>query len=49
MLVNKWWNIYNDVSLDYKVDDVGEATDLLDAALSKAAGAVKFIPAPSAA
>jgi inositol 3-alpha-galactosyltransferase len=49
MLVNKWWDVYNDESLNYKGDDAGEAADLLDAALSKAAGTVKYVPAPSAA
>jgi inositol 3-alpha-galactosyltransferase len=49
MLVKKWWDIYNDESLNYKGANVGEATDMLGAALSKAAGAVKYVPAPSAA
>ncbi|KAK6937248.1 hypothetical protein RJ641_030756 [Dillenia turbinata] len=56
MLVNKWWDIYNDESLDYKkpatATDVGqpEAVNLQPfiAALSDA-GAVKYVTAPSAA
>jgi inositol 3-alpha-galactosyltransferase len=45
ILVKKWWDIYNDESLNYK----GADADLLGAALSKAAGAVKHVRAPSAA
>lgn len=58
VLVNKWWDIYNDESLDYKAeeDSIPEAETLsnlqqitansLLAAIPSAAG---FIPAPSAA
>ncbi|KAK1318277.1 Galactinol synthase 1 [Acorus calamus] len=54
MLVKKWWDVYNDESLDYKGPVVGadeEAERLkqpLLAALSEA-GTVHFITAPSAA
>ncbi|XP_042375121.1 galactinol synthase 1-like [Zingiber officinale] len=59
MLVSKWWEVYNDESLDYKVPAIAaapeEATEaeevkqpLMSAALSKA-GEVKVIKAPSAA
>jgi inositol 3-alpha-galactosyltransferase len=47
MLVKKWWDIYNDESLNFKGNDAGEA-NLLGAALAEA-GAVKFVAAPSAA
>lgn len=51
MLVKKWWDIYNDESLDYNL--VSTATgegDLVAyvAALSEAGG-VRYITAPSAA
>ncbi|CAH2041031.1 unnamed protein product [Thlaspi arvense] len=46
MLVKKWWDIYNDVSLDYRRTE--SEADRLMAALSKA-GAVKYVTAPSAA
>ncbi|KAF0907604.1 hypothetical protein E2562_018409 [Oryza meyeriana var. granulata] len=48
MLVNKWWDIYNDESLDYKDDDADEARQPMRTALAEA-GAVKYFPAPSAA
>lgn len=51
MLVSKWWDIFNDESLDYKgppMDDGDEARQPLRTALAKA-GAVKFFPAPTAA
>ncbi|XP_042385809.1 galactinol synthase 1-like [Zingiber officinale] len=59
MLVSKWWEVYNDEILDYKVPAIAaapeEATEeeevkqpLMSAALSKA-GEVKVIKAPSAA
>jgi inositol 3-alpha-galactosyltransferase len=48
MLVKKWRGIYDDDSLKYKADEAAEATDPLRAALAEA-GAVKYIPAPSAA
>ncbi|RCV14593.1 hypothetical protein SETIT_2G438500v2 [Setaria italica] len=56
MLVSKWWDIFNDESLDYKgpaVDDDGaevvdQAREPLRQALAEA-GAAKFFPAPSAA
>ena len=47
MLVKKWWDIYNDDSLDYK-GDVADKGAPMRAALSKA-GAVMYFPAPSAA
>ena len=46
MLVKKWWDIYNDQSLDYNSGN--GTTDPLHAALAEA-GAVKYFPAPSAA
>ncbi|KAG8099037.1 hypothetical protein GUJ93_ZPchr0013g35034 [Zizania palustris] len=46
ILVNKWWDIFNDESLDYKGAD--EASQPLRTALAEA-GAVKYYPAPSAA
>ncbi|GLU07221.1 hypothetical protein SLE2022_241860 [Rubroshorea leprosula] len=54
MLVQKWWDIYNDESLDYKrpvvAEDDAEPRNLwpLIAALSEA-GAVQYVTAPSAA
>ncbi|XP_042398797.1 galactinol synthase 1-like [Zingiber officinale] len=59
MLVSKWWEVYNDESLDYKVPAIAAAPaeameteevkqPLMSAALSKA-GKVKVIKAPSAA
>ena len=54
-LVQKWWDIYNDLSLDYKRPLTGAEgqTDGVDvdpfvAALSEA-GQVHYITAPSAA
>ncbi|KAJ6848463.1 putative galactinol synthase 1 [Iris pallida] len=57
MLVKKWWDVYNDETLDYKAPadvDVGYAVmDVVDRRpLSEAmaeAGAVKYVAAPSAA
>ncbi|KAF4370055.1 hypothetical protein G4B88_028332 [Cannabis sativa] len=58
MLIKKWWDIYNDESLDYK-KPIGSAVGGVQAeavnmqpfidALSKAAGRVKYVTAPSAA
>ncbi|KFK37461.1 hypothetical protein AALP_AA4G260100 [Arabis alpina] len=55
MLVKKWWDIYNDDSLDYKksVDVVNTETELVKlkpfiVALTEA-GQVKYVTAPSAA
>jgi inositol 3-alpha-galactosyltransferase len=48
MLVKKWWDIYNDESLNFKGADAGEVTDPLGAALAEA-WAGKYFPAPSAA
>ncbi|KAG2326069.1 hypothetical protein Bca4012_034795 [Brassica carinata] len=55
MLVNKWWDIYKDDSLDYKKHeaDLERESDLVDLkpfinALSEA-GRVKYVTAPSAA
>ncbi|CAH2041033.1 unnamed protein product [Thlaspi arvense] len=47
MLVKKWWDIYNDDSLDYRSRAESEIEKRM-AALSKA-GAVKHVRAPSAA
>ncbi|WVZ67138.1 hypothetical protein U9M48_016261 [Paspalum notatum var. saurae] len=55
MLVKRWWDIFNDDSLDYKgppppVDGGDEDQQPLRQALTDAtAGAVKYFPAPSAA
>ena len=52
MLVKKWWEIYNNESLDYKGPAMEVARDELKqplvAALSEA-GAVNYVTAPSAA
>ncbi|PUZ73520.1 hypothetical protein GQ55_2G480300 [Panicum hallii var. hallii] len=49
MLVKKWWDVFNDESLDYKGPAVdGEARQPLRQALAEA-GATKYFPAPSAA
>ena len=56
MLIKKWWDIYNDESLDYKkpigAAVYGEAEPVnmqpFIAALSEA-GRVKYVTAPSAA
>lgn len=55
MLVNKWWDIYNDASLDYKkpVTVVDTEADLVNlkpfiTALTEA-GRVNYVTAPSAA
>ena len=54
MLVQKWWDIYNDESLDYKKPTIveGEEEPLnlqpFLAVLSEA-GAVQYVTAPSAA
>lgn len=53
MLVKKWWDIYNDESLDYKNSVVSRGPEQrnrqpFSAALS-AAGLFPCIPAPSAA
>lgn len=61
LLVKKWWDIYNDESLDYKrpvgmnqVNVIGAAGAVnqlqpLIAAAMSQAGAVKYVTAPSAA
>lgn len=59
MLIKKWWDIYNDETLDYKkpvpVTDVSDAEPkvnlqpLIAAAMSEAAGTVHYVAAPSAA
>ena len=51
MLVNKWWDIYKDDSLDYKKSEA--ESDLVNLkpfinALTEA-GRVKYVTAPSAA
>ncbi|KAL0896266.1 hypothetical protein Bca101_080227 [Brassica carinata] len=55
MLVSKWWDIYNDDSLDYKkcVGDLEKESDVVNlkpfiTALTEA-GPVKYVTAPSAA
>ncbi|KAL6531471.1 glycogenin [Orobanche minor] len=53
MLIDKWWDIYNDEALDYKRNDITavaqtDETGQLTAALTEA-GVVHFIAAPSAA
>lgn len=49
MLVNKWWDVYNDESLDYNPEVHGRLMqEPLLAAMSEA-GVVHFVTAPSAA
>ena len=56
MLVQKWWDIYNDESLDYKKQQIGavvaaeQAVDMQPfiEALTEA-GAFQYVTAPSAA
>lgn len=56
MLVKKWWDIYDDESLDYKKPPAAPTTGEAEpvnmqpflAALSEA-GAVQYVTAPSAA
>ncbi|GFZ07249.1 galactinol synthase 2 [Actinidia rufa] len=52
MLVKKWWDIYNDETLDYKrtnsISPIERETGKFTAALSEA-GAVHLITSPSAA
>ncbi|XP_042518752.1 galactinol synthase 1-like [Macadamia integrifolia] len=48
MLVKKWWDIYDDETLDYRKPAEGEAQKPFLAALSEA-GFVNYIKAPSAA
>lgn len=58
MLVNKWWDIYNDESLNYKkivvqnegAVEAGALQPLIAAAVTEGnARAVKYVAAPSAA
>uniref|UniRef100_A0ACD5WQV7 Uncharacterized protein n=1 Tax=Avena sativa TaxID=4498 RepID=A0ACD5WQV7_AVESA len=49
MLVKKWWDIYNDSSLNYEGGVADDATDPVSAALSSEAVTVKYFPTPSAA
>ena len=49
MLVNKWWDIYEDPSLDYNLAEAALSLKPFRAALSEAAGAVNYVTAPSAA
>ncbi|KAJ1292491.1 hypothetical protein BS78_02G395400 [Paspalum vaginatum] len=55
MLVQRWWDIFNDDSLDYKGppplpdEDQQLARQPLHQALTEAGAAVKYFPAPSAA
>lgn len=46
MLVKKWWDIYEDESLDYNPLNVDHFTSAI---LESGGGGVKFVPAPSAA
>ena len=45
-LVAKWWDIYNDESLDFKAEDCVSKPSIL---ASMPGPAVAYIPAPSAA
>ncbi|XP_058087791.1 galactinol synthase 1 [Magnolia sinica] len=52
ILVSKWWNIYNDESLDFKAEDPTPEGETFSRPLIKATmpePAISFIPAPSAA
>lgn len=49
MLVNKWWDIYNDENLDYEGPAATEEPNQPILATLSAAGAVKYVTAPSAA
>ncbi|KAL3636348.1 Galactinol synthase 1 [Castilleja foliolosa] len=49
MLVKKWWDVYDDESLDYKGDDVDEDFTKESILASLPEPAVSYIPAPSAA
>lgn len=57
LLIKKWWDIYNDETLDYKkpLTDVSDGEPavnlqpLIAAAMSEAAGTVHYVAAPSAA
>jgi inositol 3-alpha-galactosyltransferase len=49
MLVNKWWDIFNDGTLDYKEEDEASRQQLLRQQALSEAGALNYLPAPSAA
>ena len=52
MLVAKWWDIYNDKSLDFKAEDSvpeGEGFSRPSIMASMPEPAISYIPAPSAA
>lgn len=53
ILVAKWWDIYNDESLDFKVEEgadlEGETFSRSSIMASMPEPAVSYIPAPSAA
>lgn len=53
MLVKKWWDVYDDESLDYKnIQSNGDGDvrkETLVAALSEATGVIHYTTAPSAA
>ena len=50
MLVKKWWDIYNDESLDYKPEEEADESFSKPSILaSLPEPAVSYVPAPSAA
>ncbi|XP_022887659.1 galactinol synthase 1-like [Olea europaea var. sylvestris] len=51
MLVKKWWDIYNDASLDFKAEETTEEGTISKSSIlaSLPEPAVSYIPAPSAA
>lgn len=51
MLVKKWWDIYNDASLDFKAEQTTEEGTISKSSIlaSLPEPAVSYIPAPSAA
>ena len=53
MLVAKWWDIYNDESLDFKAEDMVAEGEAFSMSSSIMAGmpepTINYIPAPSAA
>lgn len=49
MLVKKWWDVYNDESLDYKAGEADETFSRPSIIASLPEPAVSYIPAPSAA
>lgn len=49
MLVKKWWDVYNDESLDYKPEEAEDGFSKPSILASLPEPAVSYIPAPSAA